>query len=65
MFDFQGKVLVLTGANGGIGRSLAKIFYDLGARLMLSDLEGRPLPPSNFSTKEGLRLGVMGAIVMH
>ncbi len=38
MLDFNGKVLLLTGANGGIGRSIAKVFFDLGAHLVLSDL---------------------------
>ena len=38
MIDFMGKVLVLTGANGGIGRSIAKLFFDLGANMVLTDL---------------------------
>lgn len=39
MFDFQGKVLVLTGANGGINRAIARTFFDLGADLLLSDID--------------------------
>lgn len=39
MFDFEGKVLVLTGANGAITRAVAATFFDLGARLLLSDIE--------------------------
>jgi 3-oxoacyl-[acyl-carrier protein] reductase len=38
MFDFGGKVLLLTGANGGITRAIARQFHQLGARLVLSDL---------------------------
>lgn len=38
MFDFKDKVLVLTGANGGIGQSVAKIFFELGANIVLSDM---------------------------
>src|SRR5512146_2718425 len=40
MFDFRGKSLLLTGANGGITRSIAKTFYDLGADMVLTDLNG-------------------------
>jgi len=38
MFDFNGKVLVLSGANGSITRNIAKTFYNLGASMVLSDL---------------------------
>jgi 3-oxoacyl-[acyl-carrier protein] reductase len=38
MFDFSGKVLLLTGANGSITRAIAKTFVDLGASAVLSDL---------------------------
>lgn len=43
MFNFKGKTLVLTGANGGITRSIAATFYDLGANLVLADLDGAGL----------------------
>lgn len=38
MFDFQDRVLVLTGANGGITRAVAETFFGLGANLVLSDI---------------------------
>src|SRR5262249_20977517 len=38
MFDFGGKVLLLTGANGGITRAIARLFHGLGARMVLTDL---------------------------
>ncbi len=38
MFDFSGRVLLLTGANGGISRSIAKMFYDMGAQCFLTDI---------------------------
>jgi 3-oxoacyl-[acyl-carrier protein] reductase len=37
MYDFQNKVLVLTGATGGIGQEVAKLFYAHGANLVLAD----------------------------
>lgn len=38
-FDFRRRTLVLTGANGGIGREVAKLFGAAGANLVLSDLD--------------------------
>lgn len=43
MFDFSGRTLVLTGANGGIGRSVAQLFAAAGANLVLADLDGPAL----------------------
>jgi 3-oxoacyl-[acyl-carrier protein] reductase len=37
MYDFQNKVLVLTGATGGIGQEVAKLFSAYGANLVLAD----------------------------
>lgn len=42
-FDFENRTLVLTGANGGIGRAIAEIFHASGARLVLTDLDGQAL----------------------
>jgi len=39
MYDFQDKTLLLTGANGGIGRAVAQLFYAHGANLVLADLD--------------------------
>ena len=39
MFDFSDKVMVLSGANGGITRSIARTFLDQGARMLLTDLD--------------------------
>jgi 3-oxoacyl-[acyl-carrier protein] reductase len=39
MFDFTGKVMVLSGANGGITRAVARAFHGCGARMVLSDLD--------------------------
>ena len=40
MLQFNGKKLLLAGANGGITRSVAKTFFDLGADMVLTDLNG-------------------------
>ena len=39
MFDFRGRVLWLTGANGGISKAIARAFFDLGATCVLTDLD--------------------------
>lgn len=41
-FDFEGRTLVLTGANGGIGREIAMIFDRAGANLVLADRDLAP-----------------------
>lgn len=38
MFDFSGKLVWITGANGGISRCIAKTFFDLGANCVLTDV---------------------------
>eukprot|EP01039_Chlorochromonas_danica_P019806 gene19806-24057_t len=38
MFDFSGKVVVITGAASGIGAATAARFAEAGARLVLADL---------------------------
>ncbi len=42
-YDFSNRTLVLTGANGGIGRAVAQVFYENGANLFLIDLDQRAL----------------------
>jgi 3-oxoacyl-[acyl-carrier protein] reductase len=42
-FDFSGRTLLLTGANGGIGRHVAQIFATSGANLVLADRDIAPL----------------------
>jgi len=39
MYDFKDKVLLLTGAAGGIGGCIARQFYDAGANLVLGDID--------------------------
>jgi NAD(P)-dependent dehydrogenase (short-subunit alcohol dehydrogenase family) len=43
--DLAGRVVVITGAAGGIGGALARRFAAEGARLCVSDREGTQLPP--------------------
>lgn len=43
MEDLQGKVVVITGGAGGIGRALAGCFLEEGAKVMLGDLDSASL----------------------
>lgn len=43
IFDFSGQSLLLTGANGGIGREVALIFAQAGADMVLADRDPGPL----------------------
>ncbi|MFT4715586.1 MAG: NAD(P)-dependent dehydrogenase (short-subunit alcohol dehydrogenase family) [Paracoccaceae bacterium] len=40
---FDGKVVLVTGAAGGFGSRMAEVFSDLGAKLVLSDLDSEGL----------------------
>ncbi len=42
-FDFSGRTLVLTGAAGGIGRAIARLFHASGANVVLADRDDGPL----------------------
>ncbi len=39
MYDLAGRTLFLTGANGAIGRTVARLFFDFGANVFLTDLD--------------------------
>ena len=45
MRDFNGKVVVIIGAGGGIGRAVARAFSKEGARLHLVDIDADSLKP--------------------
>ena len=38
MFDFSRRVLLLTGANGGIGRAIVRLFNGSGAKVVMADI---------------------------
>jgi NAD(P)-dependent dehydrogenase (short-subunit alcohol dehydrogenase family) len=38
VFDFSQRVLLLTGANGGIGRAIARLFVSPDLRLALASI---------------------------
>ena len=40
MIGFDGKIVLVTGAAGGIGRATCRMFHGAGARVVLADLDG-------------------------
>lgn len=40
LFDFSGRVIIVTGAAGAIGSETARVFAELGANVVLTDLNG-------------------------
>ncbi len=49
---FENKVVVITGAAGGVGQTLARLFAKEGARLMLSDLNEEGLQTTAAEVKQ-------------
>lgn len=57
MFDFSQRVLLLTGANGGIGQAIAREFLEAGGLVVMADINGqgtadfgRSIDPTGTST---------------
>lgn len=42
--NFRGKSVVVTGGNSGMGRAIARAFIAGGARVVVGDVSGEPLP---------------------
>ncbi|MBK7976984.1 MAG: SDR family NAD(P)-dependent oxidoreductase [Deltaproteobacteria bacterium] len=59
-----GKVVLITGAWGGLGRTFARHLLASGARLILSDLAERPLPElaDDGALPAGWERGVLGQV---
>lgn len=52
MFDYTDKIVLLTGATGGIGRQIAKTLHALGATLALADMKEETLQAFQKELKE-------------
>lgn len=58
--SLNGKVAIITGAAGAIGGATAKLFLELGAKVMLTDRDAAKLG----ATQEALRTGKSCAIIV-
>lgn len=62
IFRFDGKTVLITGALGGIGRATARLFFDAGAQVILSDLDECGLNTiANDLNPSGDRVAVLAA----
>jgi 3alpha(or 20beta)-hydroxysteroid dehydrogenase len=57
----DGKVAIITGAAGGIGGATARLFLDLGAKVMLTDRDGARLKDEQQSLGGGENCAVISA----
>ena len=53
MQDFQGKIAVVTGAAGGIGRCLVDRLIEAGASVLMADIDAGKLPQVSFYKPTG------------
>jgi NAD(P)-dependent dehydrogenase (short-subunit alcohol dehydrogenase family) len=57
MGKLDGRVAIITGGSGGIGRAAAKRFVDEGANVLLVDIEERTLRDSINAIGRSMRAG--------
>ncbi len=63
--ELEGRVAIVTGANGGLGESVARLFEDCGARVLRVDLDGEGCFHADVGTEAGNRAMVEAAIERH
>ena len=62
LFSLQGQVALVTGAGGGLGQAIARVFAGQGADLVLTDRDRRPLEDVAAQCREwGVRVHTLAA----
>ena len=62
MGKFNGKVVLITGATGGIGKASAELFVKEGAKVILTDLTQASLDELSSSLGKEHTLGIAGTV---
>lgn len=65
MADLSGRVIVVTGAAGGLGGSLVRVLGDAGALVVATDVRGDGVFLADLRTEEGNRALVEEAVARH
>lgn len=59
MYDFSGRTLLMSGASGGIGREVARLFVASGANVVLTDRDAEPLSEIAVELGAGERIATL------
>jgi 3alpha(or 20beta)-hydroxysteroid dehydrogenase len=61
--EFQGKVVVVTGGNSGMGRGIVEAFVARGAKVVVGDVMGEPVPGVTYRRTDVSRAEEVRALV--
>ena len=61
-YNVEGKTVIITGASRGVGKGIAKVLAELGAKVLVTSLTDRHLVPlSEIMGKKGHPIGILTA----
>ena len=60
MFSLKGKVAIITGGNGGIGKEIARAFAGMGADIVIAARDEQKTADAERKIREALGVHVLG-----
>ena len=60
MFSLKGKVAIITGGNGGIGKEIARAFAGMGANIVIAARNEQKTADAEFEIREAFDIQVLG-----